>query len=149
MSKTVLFLCTGNYYRSRFAECLFNHLAPGVQLDWTATSRALAIEVGNYNVGEMSPHTRKGLAARSIPLPNPLRMPVACSDVDLSSADLIVALKEAEHRPLLTRRHPNWPDKVHYWHVHDLDASGPDEALQEVETNVRMLIEKLSEKACR
>ena len=24
---TVLFLCTGNYYRSRFAEILFNHLA--------------------------------------------------------------------------------------------------------------------------
>ena len=25
--KTVLFLCTGNYYRSRFAEELFNHEA--------------------------------------------------------------------------------------------------------------------------
>ncbi len=25
--KTVLFLCTGNYYRSRFAEILFNSVA--------------------------------------------------------------------------------------------------------------------------
>jgi protein-tyrosine-phosphatase len=25
--KTVLFLCTGNYYRSRFAEVLFNSVA--------------------------------------------------------------------------------------------------------------------------
>ncbi|MGM4967020.1 hypothetical protein AB7714_26215 [Tardiphaga sp. 1201_B9_N1_1] len=27
MARTVLFLCTGNYYRSRYAEELFNHLA--------------------------------------------------------------------------------------------------------------------------
>ena len=26
-SKTILFLCTGNYYRSRFAEILFNSVA--------------------------------------------------------------------------------------------------------------------------
>jgi len=26
--KTVLFLCTGNFYRSRFAEEVFNHLSP-------------------------------------------------------------------------------------------------------------------------
>jgi protein-tyrosine phosphatase len=31
--KIMLFLCTGNYYRSRFAELLFNHLAKQRGLD--------------------------------------------------------------------------------------------------------------------
>ena len=40
--KTVLFLCTGNYYRSRFSEYLFNALAEKKGLlSWRATSRGL------------------------------------------------------------------------------------------------------------
>ena len=44
--KTVLFLCTGNYYRSRFAEELFNHEAGRAGLYWTAQSRGFALERG-------------------------------------------------------------------------------------------------------
>ncbi|NEQ20686.1 MAG: hypothetical protein F6K28_15895 [Microcoleus sp. SIO2G3] len=36
-----LFLCTGNYSRSRFAEHLFNALAPKYGLHWIATSGAV------------------------------------------------------------------------------------------------------------
>ena len=36
--KTVLFLCTGNYYRSRFAEILFNSVAGRMGLPWKASS---------------------------------------------------------------------------------------------------------------
>jgi len=36
---TVLFLCTGNYYRSRFAEILFNAVAAKEGLGWRADSR--------------------------------------------------------------------------------------------------------------
>ncbi|MEJ7592066.1 MAG: low molecular weight phosphatase family protein, partial [Planctomycetaceae bacterium] len=32
--KTVLFLCTGNYYRSRYAEILFNAKAEEMGLEW-------------------------------------------------------------------------------------------------------------------
>jgi len=31
MERTVLFLCTGNYYRSRFADELFNHKAAAIR----------------------------------------------------------------------------------------------------------------------
>ena len=37
--KIVLFLCTGNYYRSRFAEALFNSVARKMNLPWKASSR--------------------------------------------------------------------------------------------------------------
>ena len=53
-SKVVLFLCTGNYYRSRFAEALFNSVAGKMGLPWRATSRGLALERGVHNVGPMA-----------------------------------------------------------------------------------------------
>ncbi len=145
MAHTVLFLCTGNYYRSRFAEELFNFLAPRELPDWTATSRALAIELGIHNYGPMSVHTQTALAERGIPLTNPVRHPVQCSEADLAAADLVIALKEAEHRPYLTQRYPAWPDRVKYWHVHDLDQSGPVEALTQIESKVTALITELKQ----
>src|SRR4051812_12382323 len=54
--KTVLFLCTGNYYRSRFAEVVFNTLAGRAGLPWRAESRGLALELGVNNVGPLSAH---------------------------------------------------------------------------------------------
>ena len=41
----VLFVCTGNYYRSRFAEAVFNHLAAARGLPWRAVSRGLAVHL--------------------------------------------------------------------------------------------------------
>ncbi len=52
--KTVLFLCTGNYYRSRFAEVLINFVAGRMGLPWRALSRGLAVERGVNNVGPMA-----------------------------------------------------------------------------------------------
>jgi len=143
MPRTVLFLCTGNYYRSRFAEELFNFLAPQHLPDWTATSRALAIELGIYNHGPMSIHARQALAERGIPLPEPIRPPLQVSEEDLAGAQRIVALKEAEHRPYLTQRYPAWPDRVEYWHIHDLDESTPAEALSEIADKVVELMKEL------
>ena len=42
--RTVLFLCTGNYYRSRFAEILFDSVAVKMGLPWKASSRGLACD---------------------------------------------------------------------------------------------------------
>src|SRR6185312_4634288 len=97
---TVLFLCTGNYYRSRFAEELFNHWAAHYALGWRARSRALAIERGKANVGPISRLVVQALDRRGINPRGHARMPTPCSSTDLESASLIIALKEAEHRPL-------------------------------------------------
>lgn len=42
-TETVLFLCTGNYYRSRFAEIYFNALAAQRGSPWRADSRVAAV----------------------------------------------------------------------------------------------------------
>jgi protein-tyrosine phosphatase len=139
----VLFLCTGNYYRSRFAEELFNHRAPVRGVPWSATSRALALERGTGNVGPLSVHTVRALDERSIPARGADRMPAPCSLSDLESAKLVVALKETEHRPLLTERFGGWEDRVTYWHVDDVDIASPVEALGEIDRHVDDLIARL------
>ena len=65
--KTVLFLCTGNYYRSRFAEILFNSVAGKMGLQWRASSRGLALERGINNVGPMAGDGDPGTASAGGP----------------------------------------------------------------------------------
>ena len=73
---TVLFLCTGNYYRSRHAEIVFDHHAQAAGLPWRAASRGLAIELGVNNVGPLSKATAARLAALAIPHEPYVRFPM-------------------------------------------------------------------------
>ena len=142
--KIVLFICTGNYYRSRFAELLFNSNARRVQLGWRATSRGLALELGN-NIGPISPHAFSRLRARGVALDYAnLRSPLPLAQDDLARADRVIALKREEHLPLITQRFPQWVSRIEYWQVDDLDLAAPDEALGTIEENVTTLIGRLS-----
>jgi protein-tyrosine phosphatase len=118
--KTVLFLCTGNYYRSRFAEILFNSVAGKMGLPWRASSRGLALERGVNNVGPMAVSAVKALEARGLRAVTELdRFPLPVAVEDFEMAQWIVALKEAEHLSLLQERFPAWAEKVEFWHVDD------------------------------
>jgi protein-tyrosine phosphatase len=118
--KTVLFLCTGNYYRSRFAELLFNSVAGKTGLPWRASSRGLALERGAGNVGPMAASAVTALEARGLRAAAELgRFPVQATAADFEAASWIVALKEAEHLPLLRERFPAWAGQVEFWHVDD------------------------------
>jgi translation initiation factor 1 len=118
--KTVLFLCSGNYYRSRFAEVLFNFVAGRMGLPWRASSRGLALVRGVNNVGPMAASAVKGLEALGVRAAECVtRLPAQVTTDDLERAALIVALKHAEHLPLLQERFPAWAGKVEFWHVDD------------------------------
>ena len=47
------------------------------------------------------------------------RFPAQVTTDDLEGAERIVALKQAEHLPLLQERFPAWADKVEFWQVDD------------------------------
>lgn len=142
MTKRVLFLCTGNYYRSRYAEALFNHLAKESGLDAVASSRGLKIDMTGL-VGSVSKYTIEALKARGIQLD--MRMPIPLTYGDLQKANLVVALKDAEHRPMIDARFPGWSARTVFWTVHDIDAALPEVALAEIEANVRKLIAQMKQ----
>lgn len=139
---TVLFLCTANYYRSRFAEWYFNLLASTRGLTWRAESRGLRLNQVDY--GPIYHHTVSWLANRGIDLPANHRYPIRVEENDLQAAHLIVAVKEAEHRPLLQLNFPAWVERVEYWHVDDLDCAMPNEALPELAAKVEELVNRLT-----
>jgi predicted translation initiation factor SUI1 len=121
--KTVLFLCTDNYYRSRFAEALFNSMAGKMRLPWRASSRGLALERGVNNVGPMAASAVKALEALGVCAGEDCaRAPAQVTEEDFAAADRVVALKRDEHLPLLQERFPAWAEKVEFWHVDDAPA---------------------------
>lgn len=146
-SKEVLFLCSGNYYRSRFAEIYFNHLAGERGLSWHATSAGLVVDRPNNNVGPISKDAVERLARNGLSVADDIRnrMPIQLEEAELARADRVIALKEAEHRPLMGERFPDWTDRITYWHIHDLDVATADEALSNLAEQVRSLVEQLKE----
>jgi protein-tyrosine phosphatase len=143
--KTVLFLCTGNYYRSRFAEIFFNWHAGQRGMAWRAESRGLALHAAN--VGPISWHTFEHLTTRGILSDTFTRFPEAVVDADFAAAHRIIAVKEAEHRPLVDLRFAKWRDRVEYWHVHDVDCALPIETIAHLEREVLRLLEQLAKQA--
>ena len=89
--------------------------------------------------------TRDVAGGLNIPLSEPIPFPRQCCEADLAAADRVIALKEAEHRTYLAQKFPDWPDRVEYWHVHDLDQAAPEVALAEIAEKVVALIQSLSE----
>ena len=143
-AKRILFLCTGNYYRSRFAEVLFNHLAQKAGIPWHADSCGLRVQAdGTVNIGPLSPFAEGGLELRGLSDKRPYRFPRQVSEADLTSADLIIAVKESEHRPLMDQLFPAHTPRVQFWNIHDLDAGHPIDALNELEQRIAALVESL------
>ena len=140
--KQVLFLCSANYYRSRFAEHLFNWLARQSSLPWRADSRGL--EVARWgDLGPISPYTVEALQERGIPIGGNHRSPQQLTLEDLTESKLVVALKESEHRAMIADLFPEWEDVVEYWCVHDLDYAEPEESIPLLESQVRDLVDRL------
>lgn len=141
---TVLFLCTGNYYRSRFAEVLFNHRAARDGHPWRAESRGLCLHAGN--VGPISQHALAGFERLEIVVETEHRFPLPLTEEDLDGAGHLVALKKTEHLPVIVEQFPDWVHRVEYWQVHDLDGAEPPEALLLIEQEVAGLLQRLAGK---
>ena len=141
--REVLFICSGNFYRSRFAEAVFNFHATRRDLTVRAFSRGLATHLV-FGEGEISRFTRAALAARDIPLHHTGSHPVQLAVPDLKRAHRTIAVKEAEHRPLMRQLFPQWEERIQYWAVHDLDAATADISIPFLEQQVLAVLDEYS-----
>lgn len=137
-----MFLCTGNYYRSRFAEHFFNEHARRKKLAWQARSRGLQPSL--ENLGFMSRHALDRLSRLGMTPRGPLRLPMDLRSSDLMAAELTIAMNEMEHRPLMAARFPEWTERVRYWKIYDLDVADADSGLASIENAVLALLDELS-----
>ena len=141
----ILFICSGNYYRSRFAEEYFNHLAEAKGLDWKAFSRGLSQNMPSpSNPGSISEHALKALNERKIHGKALSRLPMPIEDDDFIKNDKIIALSENEHRPMLEARFNQHSSKVDFFEVGDLPLEYPVEAMNKLALLIEALVDKIN-----
>jgi protein-tyrosine phosphatase len=139
--RQVLFICTGNFYRSRFAEAVFNYHAERRRIPWTAFSRGLAIHLAE---GYLSTFTSEALSIRQIELRHTGSGRVRLSEDDFLKSNYRIAMDRSEHLLMMRNQFPVWADQIDYWDVSDLPYRSSVDALPEIELKVMQLLEKLS-----
>jgi protein-tyrosine phosphatase len=92
----------------------------------------------------MSRYTVEGLRERGVPVDGDHRDPKRLTLPDLANSELVIALKEAEHRQMMQEQFPLFADQIEYWQIDDVDCAGSEEALPVLEDRLRKLVERLS-----
>ena len=141
VNNRVLFICTGNYYRSRFAEAIFNHHAELSRVPWTAFSRGLAIHLAE---GQLSPLTLQALDERKIQLRHTGTERHQLLESDLLNSGRRIALDRNEHLVMMRGQFPDWADRIEYWDVPDALFESPAKALPEIERRTLELLKEVS-----
>lgn len=122
--KRVLFICSGNFYRSRLAEILFNHEAVAAGLPWAAESRGL---LQTRELKGLSEHAQQYLKVAGLEhLGTDARNPLPLDVEDLTAFDLIVGLCRSEHRPMVEQKFValakalQQSGRLRYWSIYDV-----------------------------
>jgi protein-tyrosine phosphatase len=138
--RRVLFICTGNYYRSRYAEIYFNARVPA-ESGYYATS--YGFRPSPHNTGAIAPCVLDRLRRQQIVAADQLRAPRQLDAAELTETDLVIVLDETEHRPYVEQDLPTWRTHVTYWHVPDANDMPVEHALQLIELEVDALLRHL------
>ena len=144
MKKGILFICSGNYYRSRFAEEYFNHLADKHNLEWVANSKGLSQNMPNPgNPGPISANTMEALWERNIKGKEIDRFPQPLEKADFKKYHRFIALSELEHRPMLEVRFREYLDRMEFFEVGDLPLEAPKPAMNKIAALVDGLVKEI------
>lgn len=137
---TILFFCTGNYYRSRFSEIYYNYLAEKNGLDSRAFSKGLRLWEGNE--GPISRHTKKYFEALEIAY-DTSKWPESIAEEDFKTAHLIVGMDEEEHAPMIDELFPAYKKDIIFWSFADDYITNPDIILPALKLQVEQFIAKI------
>jgi len=111
-------------------------------MPWRAFSRGLAIHLVPPQF-VLSPHTREHLSTRNMDIRHTAPDRRQLSGEDLAESQVIIALKDDEHRPMMRKLFPEWEDRIAFWDVGDQPEVTPDDGLAAIEKQVLELIEEL------
>ncbi len=103
----VLFVCSGNAYRSPVAEALLKNLRPDLKVDSAGTNPAIPIseEAKKYLARENAEkHLKKA--------------PEGLDSKQLGEYDLIIAM-ESRHKNAVLSKCPSCADKIVVWNIDD------------------------------
>lgn len=139
MKQSLLFACTGNYYRSRFAEIYFNHLAEQAGLRVSAISRGLEVFKG-HNSGAISGHAVDFLQELQVEVPSPTPFPEQMTEFDFDTVQRIILMDRTEHYPMMQLYFPERVEQVEFWDFQDVQFLHPREMLPNLQKAVRDLI---------
>lgn len=103
----VLFVCSGNAYRSPVAEALLRKLKPEMDVDSAGIDPAIPISAAAKEY-----LARENASKYLKPAPEGL------DGKDLSSYDVIVAMK-LEHKEAVTAKCPDCKDRITVWNIDD------------------------------
>ena len=137
---SVMFICTGNYYRSRFCEIYFNHLTRENLVP--ADSKGLWA-FRKINEGMISPHTIKYLSDISL-TSGKMKFPEQMETRHFESGVRIIAMDEVEHRTMMQGEFPDFADQIEYWQVQDIDFTDPAEAMPALKAKVEQLVKEMN-----
>lgn len=142
----LLFLCTGNYYRSRFAEEYFNQRVTEMGLPWIAESRGLAEQIDAFseNHGPISIHALRYLQLYLVEPRMVRRYPMRAEIGDFDRSARVIALSRREHEPMLEARFPQYVSRVEYFDIEDIGLETPASAIPRLVHQVDHLIDCLA-----
>jgi protein-tyrosine-phosphatase len=106
-SVKILFMCSGNAYRSPVAEALLKKVKPEIEVDSAGTDAASLI----------SEAARKYLARENAQ--NHLKkVPEGLDEKDLGKYDLIIVMKQ-KHKDIVASRCSECKDRIVVWNIDD------------------------------
>ena len=130
----ILFVCSGNAFRSPVAEALLKKYKPEIEVDSAGTNPSIPISSSARNY-LMSENAQKFLK----------QVPDNLNEKKLNDYDLIIAMK-SEHMFKILKKCPECKDKIVVWNIKDpyfLSSQKSDRVFKEINDKVKELVEKL------
>jgi len=130
----ILFVCTGNSYRSPVAEALLKKVRGDLEVE----------SAGTHPAGMIASNAKKFLEKENA-LKNLKELPEGIDQKNLDEYDLIIAMKQ-NHKNEILRRYPQIEDKIRVWNIDDpiyLPYGSDKEVFEEIKRKVLELAESV------
>ena len=140
----ILFVCTANIFRSRFAEEVFNFLAIKEKISARAFSAGL--KVGEYHIRRIHRPALEQLEKLNIKPKRPNKLSLHIDEVQLNKYDQLICMDETEHKPMVLSNSKLKGFNFEYWDIIDEPKVQSDVSLPLCYKKVKELVADLKNK---